>query len=70
MARQPWYGSAAYPTAQDPASDGEGTNSAIPETTSLFLMAALQYVAVAAVCCRIYPPASHRCRPSAAAVHL
>ena len=46
---QPWYGTDAYPTAMAPGTDSEGTNAAVPETSSLFLVAMYQYVGVAAI---------------------
>ena len=45
----PWYGSGPYPTAMSPGSDAEGTNSAIPETTSLFIVAAFQFIGCALI---------------------
>jgi magnesium-transporting ATPase (P-type) len=43
--QKPWYGSESFPLAMDPAEDAEGTNSAIPETTAVFIVASFQYVA-------------------------
>ena len=47
--RKPWYGTEAYPTAMREGSDAEGTNTAIPETTAVFIVAAWQFVACALV---------------------
>lgn len=47
--KQDWYGTPDYPTAMEPDEDSEGTNSKIPETTTVFVMSMLQYVAVAAI---------------------
>jgi hypothetical protein len=44
---QPWYGSAEYPTRM--GDDPEGTNASVPETSSVFLVAMYQYVAVAII---------------------
>jgi len=53
--QQQWYGSEDYPTAMDPDEDEEGTNSKIPETSTVFLLAMLQYVAVATIFSLGYP---------------
>jgi magnesium-transporting ATPase (P-type) len=45
--KQPWYNTTAYPNAMVPSEDKEGVNAEIPETSSVFLMASFQYVAVA-----------------------
>jgi hypothetical protein len=45
VAAQPWY--AAYPKVME--DDPEGTNAAVPVTTSLFLVASYQYLAVAII---------------------
>jgi len=47
--RTPWYGTAGYPLAMAPGTDPEGTNSAIPETTSLFIVASYQFIGCAAI---------------------
>lgn len=47
--RKEWYGTDGYPTQMDPDNDPEGTNTAIPETTSVFLMANFQYLACAVI---------------------
>jgi len=53
--KQSWYDTDEYPAAMqydDPYAwnyDYEGTNSGIPETTTVFLMSCLQYVAVASI---------------------
>ena len=44
---QPWYGDAAHPLRM--AVDPEGTNSATPETSAVFLIASLQFVACACI---------------------
>ena len=44
---QAWYGDAAHPLVM--ADDPEGTNSATPETSAVFLVASLQFVACAAI---------------------
>jgi cation-transporting ATPase 13A3/4/5 len=49
----PWFGTPQYPATSQ--SDSEGTNSAIPETSSVFLMASIQYVAVAIIFSVGYP---------------
>ena len=49
MQRTPWYGTSGYPLALDPATDSEGTNSAIPETTSIFIVAAFQFIGCALI---------------------
>jgi magnesium-transporting ATPase (P-type) len=49
VAQQPWFGSADYPAAQPAADDAEGTNSRVPQTTSLFIMACFQLAACAAL---------------------
>ena len=49
MQRTPWYGSPSYPLAMDPAADPEGTNSAIPETTTLFIVASFQFIGCALI---------------------
>jgi hypothetical protein len=48
---QPWYGTPASlePGGKEPPPDPDGLNSAVPETTSVFLMAAPQYIACALV---------------------
>ena len=46
---EPWYGDAEHPLKMAEADDPEGTNSATPETTAVFLMASLQYVACAMI---------------------
>ena len=50
-----WFDTPAYPASMNPDDDPEGTNSAIPETTTVFLMAMLQYVAVATIFSIGYP---------------
>lgn len=53
--RSDWYsatdaaGNPVYPKRQPVDTDSEGTNSAIPETTSVFLLANAQYAAVATI---------------------
>lgn len=44
---QEWYGDADHPTELNSDDDVEGTNSAIPETSTVFLMSFLQYFACA-----------------------
>ena len=44
---QAWYGDAAHPLRM--AVDPEGTNSATPETSAVFLVASLQFVACACI---------------------
>ncbi len=46
---QEWYGTPAYPTVTDPALDEEGVNAAIPETSTVFLLASFQYLACAII---------------------
>jgi cation-transporting P-type ATPase 13A2 len=53
--RQSWYNTPAYPAVMDPEKDKEGTNSATPETTSVFLIASLQFVACASIFSRGQP---------------
>jgi cation-transporting ATPase 13A2 len=53
--QQSWYNTEAYPASMNEDDDEEGTNSRIPETTTVFLMAMLQYVAVAIIFSIGYP---------------
>lgn len=53
--KQPWYDTPDYPAVMDPEKDTEGTNSATPETTSVFLIASLQFVACACIFSRGQP---------------
>jgi magnesium-transporting ATPase (P-type) len=46
---KPWYGTDAYPLAVAPEADAEGTNTAIPETTAVFIVASFQYIACGAI---------------------
>jgi magnesium-transporting ATPase (P-type) len=47
--KKPWYGTERYPRAMAEGTDPEGTNTAIPETTAVFIVAAWQFVACALV---------------------
>ncbi len=53
--KQSWYNTPEYPAVMDPEKDKEGTNSATPETTSVFLIASLQFVACASIFSRGQP---------------
>lgn len=47
--RQSWYGDEDHPTRMDPDEPGSAGNHRIPETSSVFLIAAYQYISCATI---------------------